>query len=233
MAAPSGAKPDAPGPRTCWQGLADQRIPLLVGDLPLDRGTDLRTGRIDDERQAAADLACFVAELRRNDLPPIDDETPYGGRPPLAEQDAATRNWIAQSGDLIDGPAVTAAWDDALKGPAWDGTYAWIHSDLAPPNLLVKDGRLRASSTSAPPASVTPPTTSTPRGASSVRKAAESSGDLVSADDDTWRRGRGITISQAVGLVPYYVVTNPALSALGQRMLREVLADINHVDTHG
>jgi aminoglycoside phosphotransferase (APT) family kinase protein len=73
--------------------------------------------RIDDERQAAADLAQFVAELRSNDLPAIDDETPCGGRLPLAEQDTDVRNWIAQSGDLIDGPAVTAAWEDALKDP--------------------------------------------------------------------------------------------------------------------
>lgn len=43
---------------------------------------------------------------------------------------------------------------------------------------------------------------------------------------DTWRRGRGLAISQAVGLVPYYVTTNPALSALGQRMLREILVDV-------
>jgi aminoglycoside phosphotransferase (APT) family kinase protein len=82
--------------------------------------------------------------LRSNDLPPIDDETPFGGRLPLAEQDAATRGWITQAGDLIDGPAVTAAWEDAAAGPAWDGAYAWIHSDLLPPNLLVKDGRLCA-----------------------------------------------------------------------------------------
>ena len=47
----------------------------------------------------------------------------------------------------------------------------------------------------------------------------------MGADDDTWRRGRGIAISQAVGLVPYYAVTNPGLSALGKRMLREILTD--------
>src|SRR6185437_6877772 len=79
-----------------------------------------------------------------NELPAIDDETPFGGRPPLAEQDEATRDWIAQAGDLIDGPAVIAVWEDALNGPAWDGTHSWIHSDLAPPNLLVREGRLRA-----------------------------------------------------------------------------------------
>jgi hypothetical protein len=52
-------------------------------------------------------------------------------------------------------------------------------------------------------------------------------------DDDTWRRSRVIAISQAVGLVPYYRMTNPGLSALGQRMLREIVADINDSDAQG
>jgi aminoglycoside phosphotransferase (APT) family kinase protein len=191
-------------------------------------GQTYTADRVDDERQAAADLAQFVAELRSNDLPPIDDTRPYGGRPSLAEQDADVRNWIAQAGDLIDGPAVTAAWEDALSGPAWDGTYTWIHGDLLPPNLLVKDGRLRAvidfgATGRGDPATDLNPAWSVfgPAGRRVFR-------DLVGADDETWRRGRGIAIGQAAGLVPYYAVTNPGLSALGRRMLREILADICH-----
>jgi aminoglycoside phosphotransferase (APT) family kinase protein len=184
--------------------------------------------RIDDERQVAADLAQFVAELRSNDLPPIDDQTPYGGRPPLAAQDADVRNWIAQSGELIDGPAVTAAWEDALKGPAWDGTYAWIHSDLMPPNLLVKDGRLRAVIDFGATGLGDPATDLNPAWSVFGQAGRSVYRSLVGADDDIWRRGRGIAISQAVGLVPYYLVTNPALSALGRRMLREILADFHH-----
>jgi aminoglycoside phosphotransferase (APT) family kinase protein len=172
-------------------------------------------------------VAHFVAELRSNNLPLIDDETPYGGRLPLAEQDADVRNWIAQSGELINGPAVTAAWEDALKGRAWDGTYAWIHSDLVPPNLLVKDGRLRAVIDFGATGLGDPATDLNPAWSIFGQSGRTVFRDLVGADDNTWRRGRGIAISQAVGLVPYYVATNPALSALGQRMLEEILADIN------
>jgi aminoglycoside phosphotransferase (APT) family kinase protein len=183
--------------------------------------------RVDDERQAAVDLAQFISELRSNDLPPIDDQTPYGGRPPLAEQDADVRNWIAQSGSLIDGPAVTAAWEHALQSAAWDGAYTWIHSDLVPPNLLVKDGRLRAVIDFGATGLGDPATDLGPAWSVFGQAGRRVYRDLVSADDDTWRRGRGIAISQAVGLVPYYAVTNPALSALGQRMLAEILADFD------
>ncbi len=188
-------------------------------------GQTYEPGQVDDERQMAADLAGFIAELRNKELPAIDDETPYGGRPPLVEQDEATRDWIAQAGDLIDGPAVIAVWEDALDGPAWDGTYSWIHSDLAPPNLLVREGRLRAVLDFGATGLGDPATDLNPAWSIFSEDSRHVFRDLVGADDDTWRRSRGIAISQAVGLVPYYAVTNPALSALGKRMLREILID--------
>jgi aminoglycoside phosphotransferase (APT) family kinase protein len=183
--------------------------------------------RIADERQAADDLAQFVAELHSRSLAPIDGETPYAGRAPLAEQDTVVRNWIAQSGDLIDRPAVTAAWEDALKAPAWDGTQAWIHGDLVPPNLLVKNGRLNAVIDFGSAGLGDPANDLNPAWSAFSQVGRKVFRDRVGADDGAWRRGRGFAISQALGLVPYYLVTNPAYSALGQRMLQQVLADID------
>ena len=61
---------------------------------------------VDDERQAAKDLAQFVVELRRID--PIG--APPGGRNPLRELDAVTRAAIESARGIIDGDAATAAW---------------------------------------------------------------------------------------------------------------------------
>jgi len=206
-------------PEPVGNGLPTGEYPFSWAIFRWIDGQTYAPDRIDDERQAAADLARFVAELRSKKLPPIDDETPYGGRLPLAQQDAATRDWIGQAGELIDGPAVTAAWEDALKGPAWGTTYAWIHSDLVPPNLLVKDGRLSAVIDFGATGLGDPATDLNPAWSVFGQAGRAVFRDLVGADGDTWRRGRVIAISQAVGLVPYYVVTNPALSRLGQRML--------------
>jgi aminoglycoside phosphotransferase (APT) family kinase protein len=183
--------------------------------------------RIDDELQAAADLAQFVAELRSRDLPAINEQTPFGNRRPLAEVDAETRSWLAKAGALIDGPAVIAAWEDALRGPAWDGTYGWIHSDLLPANLLVSDGRLRAVIDFGSVGLGDPATDLNPAWSVLGETGRAVFRDALGADDDSWRRGRGIALSQAAGLIPYYAVTNPAMSALGRRMLTEILADIN------
>jgi aminoglycoside phosphotransferase (APT) family kinase protein len=213
-------------PEPVVKGLPTGEYPFSWAIFRWIEGQTYAPGRIQDERQAAAVLARFVTRLRSRALPPIDDETPFGGRAPLAEQDAAVRGWIAQSADLIDGPAVTAAWEDSLKAPAWDGTCVWIHSDLVPPNLLVKDGRLHAVIDFGAIGLGDPATDLNPAWSAFGQAGRTVFRRLVGADEDTWRRGRGIAISQAVGLVPYYLVTNPVLSALGQRMLREVLADI-------
>ena len=86
-----------------------------------------------DEAAVALDLARFVTELRQLDVPP---DAPGAGREPLAELDGVTRSAIDAAATVIDVPAAHAAWDAALRAPAWDGSPAWIHGDLLPPNLL-------------------------------------------------------------------------------------------------
>jgi aminoglycoside phosphotransferase (APT) family kinase protein len=66
-------------PEPVVQGLSASYYPFSWAIFRWIDGQTYAADRVDDERQAAADLAQFVAELRSNDLPPIDDETPYGG----------------------------------------------------------------------------------------------------------------------------------------------------------
>ena len=177
---------------------------------------------IDDERQAAGDLARFVAELRR--IAPAAD-APAAGRRPLAQLDVATRTSITASAGAIDVPAALAAWESALQAPVWDGHPVWIHADLLRPNLLVAAGRLHAvidfgSAGVGDPATDIIPAWAVfgPAGRAAFRAA-------LGVDDGTWRRARGIALHQAAALIPYYSVSNPAFAALGQRTVEQVIAD--------
>ena len=67
---------------------------------------------VDDERQAARDLARLVTELRRID----PDGAPRSGRRPLGELDADTRAAITSAAGVIDNDAAVAAW--SVFGPA-------------------------------------------------------------------------------------------------------------------
>jgi aminoglycoside phosphotransferase (APT) family kinase protein len=179
---------------------------------------------IGDERQAARDLARFVAELRRID-PPAG--APRGGRRPLRELDAVTRAAIESARDVIDADAATAAWERALEAPAWEGTPVWLHGDLLRPNLLVGGGRLCAvidfgsTGVGDPAADVVAAWNVLGRsGRATFRRA-------LGVADGTWNRARGYALHQAALIIPYYPETNPGFVALAKRTVEEVLADID------
>ena len=176
-----------------------------------------------DERQAAADLARFVAGLRTID----PAGAPRAGRKPLRELDASTRRAIDASRDVIDSGAATAAWERALRAPAWRGTPVWIHADLLRPNLLVVGGRLRAvidfgaAGIGDPAADVIAAwSVLGPAGRETFRAA-------LGVDDGTWNRARGFALHQAALIIPYYPETNPGFVALAKRTVEEILADVS------
>jgi aminoglycoside phosphotransferase (APT) family kinase protein len=179
---------------------------------------------VDDEHQAARDLAQFVTELRR-----IDPAAgaPRGGRRPLRELDAVTRAAIESARDVIDSPAATAAWERALEAPAWDGTPVWIHADLLRPNLLVDGGRLCAVidfgsvGTGDPAADVIAAWSVFGHAGRGTFRGA------LDIDDGTWHRARGYALHQAAMIIPYYPETNPGFVAQAKRTVGEILADAN------
>jgi aminoglycoside phosphotransferase (APT) family kinase protein len=178
---------------------------------------------VEDERQAASDLAQFVAELRQV---PVAG-APRAGRRPLRELDEATRAALRSADDVIDRDAALRTWEHALRAPAWDGTPVWIHTDLLRPNLLVHDGRLTAVidfggiGVGDPAADLIAAWSvfGNP-GREVFRRALE-------ADDDTWNRARGYALHQAALIIPYYAETNPEFVALAMRTVEQVLADVS------
>lgn len=178
---------------------------------------------IADERQAARDLARFVTGLRWADTA----SAPRAGRRPLRELDIATREAIESAGDDIDRHAVTAAWELALKAPAWDGrTPVWIHADLLRPNLLVDGGQLRAVIDWGAAGAGDPAADLIAAWAVFGPDGRETYRDALGDGDGAWDRARGVALHQAVMLIPYYRETNPGMAALGRRTVGQVLADL-------
>jgi aminoglycoside phosphotransferase (APT) family kinase protein len=179
---------------------------------------------VDDEHQAAKDLARFVVELRR--IAPVSG-APGGGRKPLRELDAVTRAAISSARGVIDSEAATAAWEWALQAPAWNGTPVWIHSDLLRPNLLVRDGRLCAVidfggvGVGDPAADVIAAWSVFGQSGRGVFR------DALEVDHGTWNRARGFALHQAALIIPYYGQTNPGFVWPAKRTVEEILADSN------
>ncbi|HZC08183.1 MAG TPA: aminoglycoside phosphotransferase family protein [Ktedonobacterales bacterium] len=177
-------------------------------------GADATVQPFTDPNAMAAELARFVAALRRIDA---TGGPPASRAAPLATQDTDTRAAIAAVSDMLDADAATAAWEAALQAPVWEGPPVWIHGDLTPLNLLAHEGRLSAV---------------IDWGAAGVGDPACDlciawnylSGETrdiyratLAVDDAMWERGRGWALSIGLIALPYYQHSNPALAAIARR----------------
>jgi aminoglycoside phosphotransferase (APT) family kinase protein len=182
--------------------------------------------RITDLRQAATDLAQFVAALQRvdpTDGPRAGDHNLRGV--PLALRDRPTRAAIAALHGVIDADAVTTTWEAALQAPEWDRAPVWFHGDLLPGNLLVEGGRLSAVIDFGGLGVGDPACDLMIAWGLFSGESRDVFRSAVAVDDATWARGRGHALSQALIFIPYYSDTNPVGVGSARRAIQEVLAD--------
>jgi aminoglycoside phosphotransferase (APT) family kinase protein len=194
---------------------------------PWLEGENATPERINDPSQAATDLAHFIATLQRIDPaggPPPGSHNFFRGVP-LAMRDSRTRTAIDSLQNMVDTNLVTAAWEEALRTPAWRGPPIWIHGDLQSGNLLANQGRLTAvidfgglgvGDPACDLAVAWNMFSAETRGV--FRKA-------LSVNDTTWARGRGWALSFGLIALPYYQRTNPTLADIARHAINEVLAD--------
>ncbi len=185
-------------------------------------GENATIERIADPHHFATALARFIAALHRID--------PTGGPPssrgvPLATRNAPTRAAIAALRGMIDTDAATAAWEAALRAPAWHGPPTWSHGDLQSGNLLAVGGRLSAVidfgclGVGDPACDLQVAWNLLPAETRGVFRAA------LPVDDATWARGRGWALSVGLIALPYYQHTNPVLAGISRHAIAAVLAD--------
>ncbi len=182
-------------------------------------------GAIPDLERAAVDLGNFIAALRRIDSTGAPPRSRGARGSPLAELDEAVRRSIVLLGARIDGETTLRSWEVSLAAPAWKRSEVWIHGDLLPGNLLVKDGRLTAVIdfgllNTGDPACDLLPAWNLFEGRSRGRFRT-----VLQADDASWVRGRGWALAQAVMALPYYWDTNPGVVRQALHALAQVLAD--------
>lgn len=201
--------------------------PWPWGVYPWLDGETATPDRLADPRQAAVDLARFIAALQRIDPTGGPTPGPHNSKRgvPLVTRDAATRAAIAALHGMVDVDAATAAWDAALAAPVWEGPPVWIHGDLQAGNLLAVQGRLCAVidfgclGVGDPACDVMAAWLFLTADTRDVFRA------TLGVDDATWARGRGWALSMGLIALPYYHITNPVLANIGRRAIHEVLND--------
>ncbi len=173
------------------------------------------------EGRAAFGLAEFVLALRANRVA----GPPARRGKPLSTVDTATRGAIddlSRTGEPFDPEAALAVWTAALNAPQWTGPPCWVHADLMPSNLLLRDGRLSGVLDWATAGVGDPACDLIPAWNLLTAQTRPTFRDTVGADDATWERGRGRALSMAVIQLPYYRHTNPVISANARYVLAEL-----------
>lgn len=169
----------------------------------------------------AADLAALITELR---AVPTDGRV-FSGRGrggALSDHDEWVATCLERSEGLLDVAPLRELWAE-FRGLPHAAPDVMSHGDLLPGNLLVADGRLCGvldvgGFGPADPALDLICAWNTldtePRAA--LREA-------LGSGDVEWERGRAWAFQQAMGLVWYYVESNPGMSELGRRTLTRLL----------
>jgi aminoglycoside phosphotransferase (APT) family kinase protein len=172
----------------------------------------------------AADLATFIAAARGADTHGRRFAG-HGRGGHLPDHDEWMDTCFRESEGLLDvAPlaSLRAMWADlrTLPEPPAD---VMSHKDLIPPNVLVRGGRLAGVLDTGdfgpadPALDLVGAWHLLDRGPREVLRAA------LGCGDEQWRRGMAWALQQAMGLIWYYVDSNPSMARWGRRTLERLL----------
>lgn len=183
------------------------------------------TSAFDDDQSGseafAHDLAAFIAGVRTLDTRGRTFASAGRGGD-LREHDTWMAECFSRSATLLDVPRLRQTWAALRDLPRTSGDVM-THGDLTPGNVLVAGGRLAGVidvgglGPADPALDLVVGWHLLDDGPRAVLRA-----DLGS-DDVEWARGRAWAFEQAMGVVWYYVESNPAMSRMGRTTLQRIL----------
>ncbi|MFJ2744418.1 aminoglycoside phosphotransferase family protein [Streptomyces sp. NPDC087440] len=169
----------------------------------------------------AGDLAAFIAALRDADTRGRSfDGDNRGGV--ISDHDDWMAECFEESEGLLDVPRLRDMWSRYRELPR-TSPDVMSHGDLIPGNVLVTGGRLVGVLDTGGFGAADPALDLV--GAWHLLEAGprEALRRRLACDELEWERGKAWAFEQAMGLVWYYVESNPAMSALGRRTLDRIL----------
>ncbi|MFJ4513364.1 aminoglycoside phosphotransferase family protein [Streptomyces sp. NPDC088816] len=219
-----------PIPEPVHAGTPTDAFPLVWSVYRWIDGDEAGPDTVRDWTAFGADLAAVVRELHGIDLmgaTRTDGLSWYrGGSLKPCDQ------WITGClddcrttvGSELDVDTLEQLWRAALALPEPSGSQVWLHGDLKPTNLLVREGNLHAVidfgglSVGFPDAEHSTVWDLPPQ-------ARQAYWDTLNLDDVTWTRARAWAVAVGVSGISYYWDTFPAFVAECRARLQAILAD--------
>ncbi len=209
-------------PSPVAKGLPSQEYPWPWSVYRWLEGSNPIVGQIPDPTLMTHDLIKFIQALHKVDLP----NGPASNRGvPLKRRDTETHKALKHLDGMVDVSTVTAIWETALQAPKWSHSPVWVHGDLSPGNILIRNGRLSAVidfgnlGVGDPACDLIIAWNLLPEPMRHVFRTG------LEVDDPTWQRGRGWALSNALIALPYYKDTNPTLANNARHVIQEIIKD--------
>jgi aminoglycoside phosphotransferase (APT) family kinase protein len=193
-------------------------FPWLV--YPWLEGVSLDRVTVDSWDVIARELAAFIVALER--LPTSDAPPPRRRGTPMAQYDSAVRWGLDKLDGLIDADKARRVWRDALDTGEWPHDPVWVHGDLLPGNLLVREDRL-SGVIDWSGAGVGDPACDGMVAWSLPPDARRTFRDAVAFEDTVWARARGWVVEQTILYIPYYSRTLPVAVEQAKQRLKAAL----------
>jgi aminoglycoside phosphotransferase (APT) family kinase protein len=219
-----------PIPKPIHAGTPTDVFPLVWSVYRWIDGDEAGLDTVQDWAAFGVDLAAVVRELHSIDLmgaTRADDLSWYrgGSLGPCSQ-------WIARClddcrttvGSELDVDSLEQMWRAALTLPEPSTPHVWLHGDLKPTNLLVREGKLHAVidfgglSVGFPDAEHATLWDLPPQARQAYR-------DTLNLDDATWARARAWAIAVGVSGISYYWHTFPAFVAECRARLQAIIID--------
>lgn len=167
------------------------------------------------------DVATMVLSLRASDV--CGREFSGRGRGgELADHDAWVSHCLTQSQTLLSVAEVGDMWQ-TLRAVPRSGPDVMSHKDLTPFNLLIREGGLAGVLDTGGFAPADPALDLVVAWHLLDADRRSEFRELIGSGDDEWRRGAAWALQQALGLVWYYVETNPRMSELGRSTIARIM----------
>jgi aminoglycoside phosphotransferase (APT) family kinase protein len=216
-----------PVPTPLRHGRPGTRFPWSWSVVPWFAGTAALAGQPRDPAAVGAAVGRFLGALHVP-APPEAPHNPWRSIP-LDARTARLHEHLDQLKSAVDRERILALWDRIVATPRWSGPPLWIHGDLHPGNLVLRDGTLSAvldfgDVTSGDPAtdlSVMWMLLPVEHRETLFNAAGRSRANEI--DEYIWRRARGWALALGVA---YLAIAHDrdALAQLGRRTIAAALA---------
>ncbi|MCW8408977.1 aminoglycoside phosphotransferase family protein [Legionella sp. PATHC035] len=191
-------------------------------------GQSASIARIDEMNRFAADLAQFLLQLQGINARggPLAGEHSFYRGGALSTYDAETQKAIKILRHQIDSGTLSSIWSKALS-EAWLSAPVWVHGDIAPGNLLVKEGRLCAVIDFGQLAVGDPACDLVIAWTFFKAESREVFRKTLQLDQATWARARGWALWKALIVCARLPGTNPEDIDRSWKVIEELIADYN------